>query len=42
MEYRREMVEVSGALSVPVIVIDDTVIVGWDERKVRTALGIAS
>lgn len=36
------MIEVSSALSVPVIVIDDEVIVGWDEGKVRKALGMVS
>jgi glutaredoxin len=40
MENRKEMVELSGALSVPVIVIDDEIVVGWDEGKVRRLLGL--
>lgn len=36
------MIEISGALAVPVIVIDGEVIVGWDEVRVRRALGVVS
>lgn len=41
-DYKKEMIEISGALAVPVIVIDEEVIVGWDEGKVRKALGLVS
>jgi glutaredoxin-like YruB-family protein len=35
-----EMKNFSGQESVPVIVIDDTVIVGWDKDKLKEALGL--
>ncbi len=34
------MIEVSGALSVPVIIIDGEIIIGWNEGKVRELLGV--
>lgn len=34
------MIEVSGALSVPVIVIDGEVFVGWDEKTIGKKLGV--
>jgi glutaredoxin-like YruB-family protein len=38
---REEMIRVSGALSVPVIVIDNSdVIVGWNEGLIREKLGV--
>lgn len=40
LENRKELVEVSGALSVPVIVIDDEVFIGWNEAAVRKKLGV--
>ncbi|MDP2684264.1 MAG: Uxx-star family glutaredoxin-like (seleno)protein [bacterium] len=36
----QEMVEKSGQMGVPVIVIGDTVIVGFDKRKLDKALGL--
>lgn len=40
-EKRQEMVEMTGQLGVPVIRIDDDVIVGFDQGKVKELLGIA-
>ena len=37
---RKEMVEKSGQLGVPVITIDDEVIVGFDKPKIDQALGL--
>jgi len=38
---RAEMVEKSGQMGVPVIVIDNEMIVGFDEPRVKQLLGIA-
>jgi glutaredoxin 3 len=40
-EKRTEMVAKSGGMAVPVITIDDEVIVGFDKERIATALGIA-
>ena len=40
MERRREMMEKSGQLGVPVIVIDKDVIVGFDRPNLAQLLGI--
>ena len=40
MERRQEMVEKSGGMAVPVITIDDEVIVGFDKEKLAAALGV--
>lgn len=40
VEKRKEMVEKSGQLGVPVIDIDGKVIVGFDESAIAGALGI--
>jgi glutaredoxin 3 len=40
-ERRTEMVEKSGGMAVPVITIDNEVIVGFDKEKLSAALGIA-
>lgn len=40
-EKRQEMVEMTGQMGVPVIRIDDDVIVGFDQGKVKELLGIA-
>lgn len=40
-EKRTEMVEMTGQLGVPVIRIEDDVIVGFDQGKVKELLGIA-
>ncbi len=41
MEKRTEMVEKSGGMAVPVITIDDEVIIGFDKERLSKALGIA-
>ncbi len=40
-EKRTEMVEMTGQMGVPVIRIEDDVIVGYDQAKVKELLGIA-
>jgi glutaredoxin-like YruB-family protein len=40
LEKRREMVEKSQQMGVPVIVIGDEAIVGFDEARIKTALGM--
>ena len=40
LEKRREMVEKSGQLGVPVIVIDGEVIVGFDKSHLAQSLGL--
>ena len=40
-EAREEMVEKSGQLGVPVIMVGDQVIVGFDEDKISEALSIS-
>lgn len=39
-DKRQEMIDVTGQLGVPVIRIDDDVIVGFDEAKLRELLAI--
>ena len=40
-EKRREMVEMSGQMGVPVIVIDDKdLVIGFDQKKVSELLGM--
>ncbi len=40
MEKRKEMIDKSGQLCVPVIDIEGKVIVGFDEEEIRSAVGI--
>lgn len=40
MDKRSEMIEMTGQMGVPVIKIDDDVIVGFDEAKVKELLGV--
>jgi len=40
LEKRREMIDKTGQMGVPVIDIGSEVIVGFDEGHIRTALGI--
>lgn len=40
VEKRNEMVEKSGQMGVPVIMIGDDIIVGFDEGHIRQALGM--
>jgi glutaredoxin 3 len=37
---RQEMIQKSGQMGVPVITIDDSVIVGFDEEKIKSSLGV--
>ena len=37
---RQEMVEKTGQMGVPVILIEDEIIVGFDEAKIRTLLNL--
>ncbi|MAZ56512.1 NrdH-redoxin [bacterium] len=39
-EKRAEMVELTGQMGVPVIKIDDDVVVGYDEAKVKELLNL--
>ena len=39
-EKRKEMVEKSGQMGVPVILIDDEMIIGFDKPKISSLLGI--
>lgn len=39
-EKRQEMVQKSGQMGVPVIFIDEEMIVGFDEPKIKSLLGI--
>ncbi len=40
MEKRKEMVEKSGQMGVPVIFIGEEMIIGFDEGKIKNMLGI--
>lgn len=39
-EKRAEMVEKSGQMGVPVIFVDEEMIVGFDEPKIKSLLGV--
>ncbi len=41
LEKRKEMVERSGQMGVPVIFIDDEMIVGFDQQRIMSLLGIS-
>lgn len=40
MDKRKEMVEKSGQLGVPVILIENDLIVGFDKGKIASLLGV--
>ena len=40
LEKRKEMIEKSGQMGVPVIIIDNELIVGFDRPKISKLLGI--
>lgn len=40
LEKRREMIQKSGQMGVPVITIGEKLIVGYDEAQIRETLGI--
>ena len=41
LEKRQEMIQKSGQMGVPVIVIGDELIVGFDKEKLESVLGIS-
>lgn len=41
LKAREEMLEKSQQLGVPVIDIDETIIIGFDKKNIETALGLA-
>jgi len=41
LERRQEMIQKSGQMGVPVIVIGDEIIVGFDHGRIASLLGIA-
>jgi len=41
-EAQREMVEKSGQVGVPVVVVDDEVMVGYDRKKLKKKLEVKS
>jgi glutaredoxin len=41
-EKRQEMIQMTGQLGVPVIVIDGTAMVGFDREKLSEKLGVAA
>ena len=40
IEKRKEMIEKSGQMGVPVIMIDENVIVGFDQNKLEEVFGV--
>ena len=42
MEKRQEMIDKSGQMGVPVILIGDELIVGFDKEKISAAVGVAA
>ena len=40
LEKRKEMVEKSGQMGVPVIIIDDKLVVGFDKPQIAKMLGL--
>jgi len=40
MEKRKEMMQKSGQLGVPVIVIGDQIVIGFDQPKLKQLLGV--
>lgn len=42
LEKRREMMEKSGQMGVPVICIGDDMVIGFDQRKIDSLLGIGA
>lgn len=42
MDKRKEMIEKSGQMGVPVIIIDDQLTVGFDKPKIANILGLVA
>lgn len=40
LEKRKEMIDKTGQMGVPVLDINGTIVVGFDESKVRSVLGV--
>lgn len=40
LDKRKEMMDLTGQMGVPVIKIDDDIIVGFDENKMKELLGV--
>ena len=40
LEHRKEMIEKSGQMGVPVIFVDDKMIIGFDKNALSEALGV--
>ncbi len=40
LERRQEMIQKSGQMGVPVIVVDNEMIIGFDQEKLAAALGL--
>jgi glutaredoxin-like YruB-family protein len=40
-EKAQEMIQKSGQMGVPVIFVDETMVLGFDEEKLKTLLGIS-
>lgn len=40
LEKRKEMIDKTGQMGVPVIDIDGSIVVGFDEPKIKSSLGI--
>jgi|TARA_B100000959_G_C14807813_1_gene552509 glutaredoxin len=40
MEKRKEMIEKSGQMAVPVVYVDDEMMIGFDKDKLTSALGL--
>ena len=40
VEARQELVRVTGQMAVPVIMVDDEVVRGFDKARLKTLLGI--
>ena len=40
LEKRKEMIDVTGQMGVPVIQIGDDIVIGFDEAKVKELLGV--
>jgi len=40
LEKRKEMIEKSGQMGVPVIYIGDEMVVGYDENRIKQLLGL--
>jgi len=41
LEKRQEMLEKTGQMGVPVIIIDDQIVIGFDQAQISSLLGIS-